>query len=68
MHGNMKHETKYVLCQGLNEAGLMHCPKTNEFAEYDRAIEFAKKHKFSHIAHVEDGKISELEEIHAGDR
>lgn len=68
-HGNTKYETKYVLCQGLNEDGkTMKCPKTGAFTLYEVAIEFAVKHGFSHIAHVEDGKIVEIETVHADDR
>ncbi len=62
----MKHATKYVLCQGLNAAGLMHCPMRREFIDHTEAVQFGAKHDYSHVAHVEHGKIRKLESLDGG--
>ena len=68
MHGNTKHPTKYVLCHGLNDAGLMHCPMRREFIDYNEAVGFGAKHNYSHVAHVSDGKIREFETLRSEER
>lgn len=55
-HGNTKHHTKYVPCQGLNKAGLLSCPPRREWIEIEECMGYATKHGFSHVAHIEDGK------------
>ena len=68
MHGNTKHKNKYVPCQGVNAAGLLDCPMNRDFHDHGAAVAFASRHGFSHVAHVEDGRLTELETVHADDR
>jgi len=60
-HGNTIHQTKYVPCQGLNAAGLLHCPTRREWIDLEECMGFAIKHGHSHVAHVEDGKCTILQ-------
>ncbi len=46
----------------------MERPMRRDFIDYQEAIEFGAKHGYSHVAHIEDGKIREIEDIHANDR
>lgn len=48
-----------VLCQGLNAANLLHCPHGKQWKVEERqaAVAFGVKHKYSHLANVQDGKV-----------
>ena len=39
-----------------------------DFHYHGAAVAFASRHGFSHVAHVEDGRLTELETVHADDR